>query len=257
MQVWRPQVAGVSEVLHAHFPSHAYPLHTHDTWTLLVVDSGVVRFRLGCREHSTSPAMVTLLPPGVPHDGRSATAAGFRKRVIYLHAGSLDLGRVGAAVERPGVLDPVLLRRVDELHGALRQPSDAFEAESLLALLTDRLRHHLGRTEQPWPRDPGLASRLRELLDAHVVEGLTLGRAAAELGADPTHLVRVFTRELGMPPHRYLVGRRLDAARRLLLAGGRAADVATEAGFYDQAHLTRHFKRFLGVTPGTYAAAVR
>jgi AraC-like DNA-binding protein len=48
-----------------------------------------------------------------------------------------------------------------------------------------------------------------------------------------------------------------SAMRRLLLAGGRAGDVAVESGFYDQAHLTRHSKRFQGVTPGAYAAAAR
>ena len=40
VQAWRPDVPGVSEVLHAYFPDHAYPLHTHDTWTLLLVDAG-------------------------------------------------------------------------------------------------------------------------------------------------------------------------------------------------------------------------
>ena len=75
------------------------------------------------------------------------------------------------------------------------------------------------------------------------------------LGAHPTHLVRAFRREVGIPPHRYLTGRRLDRARHLLLAGHRPSDVAVEVGFHDQAHLTRHFKRTLGVTPGAYAAS--
>ena len=60
---------------------------------------------------------------------------------------------------------------------------------------------------------------------------------------------------MGIPPHRYLTGRRLDRARRMLLAGRRPAEVAVEVGFHDQAHLTRHFKRMLGVTPGAYAAS--
>lgn len=74
----------------------------------------------------------------------------------------------------------------------------------------------------------------------------------AELGVTVPHLVRAFTRELGLPPHRYLVGRRLDMARRRLLAGEPAADVATSTGFHDQAHLTRHFRRLLRTTPGRY-----
>lgn len=50
------------------------------------------------------------------------------------------------------------------------------------------------------------------------------------------------------------MSRRVDRARRLLLAGRAPADVAGATGFYDQAHLTRHFKRLVGVTPGRYRA---
>jgi AraC-like DNA-binding protein len=57
----------------------------------------------------------------------------------------------------------------------------------------------------------------------------------------------------GIPPHRYLTGRRVELARRLLLAGHRPAEVAQAAGFSDQAHLTRHFIRMLGTSPGRYA----
>ena len=85
--------------------------------------------------------------------------------------------------------------------------------------------------------------------------GLTLEEAAELLRAHPTHLVRAFTREVGLPPHRYLTGRRVDLARRLLLDGQRPAEVATAAGFYDQAHLTRHFSRLLGTSPARYARA--
>ena len=73
----------------------------------------------------------------------------------------------------------------------------------------------------------------------------------------PTHLVRCFTRRHGLPPHRYLTGRRLDRARGLLLDGVPAAQVAPAVGFYDQAHLTRHFQRLLATTPAAYARSAR
>jgi AraC-like DNA-binding protein len=102
-------------------------------------------------------------------------------------------------------------------------------------------------------RDDALADRVRDLLDARVAEGLALDRAAASFGVHPTHLVRAFTRRHGLPPHRYLTGRRVDRARRLLLDGMAPAAVATAVGFYDQAHLTRHFRRMLATTPAAYA----
>lgn len=255
VRAWRPPVAGVAEVLHAHFPDHAYPSHTHDTWTLLVVDDGTVAFDLDRHQLATVRRQVTLLPPHVAHDGRAATERGFRKRVVYLEEAVLDADRVGAAVDHPGWADPALAVAVDGLHEALRHPGDAFEAESRLALVTARLGRHLARRtpEVAAVRDRRVAHAVRDHLDARVVEGLTLAEAAAAAYASPTHVVRAFTREFGLPPHRYQTGRRLDLARRLLLAGERPADVAVAVGFHDQAHLTRHFRRLLGVTPGAFA----
>jgi AraC-like DNA-binding protein len=120
--------------------------------------------------------------------------------------------------------------------------------------VSDRLRQHL--TDRPHAtsvRDAGLADRLRQLIDASVPSGLSLADAAVRLGHSPAYLVRAFTDEYGLPPHRYLTGRRVDLARRLLLDGRPPAAVATEAGFYDQSHLTRHFSRMLGTTPTRYA----
>lgn len=249
---WRPAVPGVAEVFHARFTDHAYPAHTHDAWTLLLVDTGAVRYQLDGQEHRALPELVTLLPPHVPHDGRAATPAGFRKRVVYLDGAALDFGLTGAAVDRPAFADPLLRRRVDQLHGALRRSGEELEAESRLALIGSRLRAHLGPSAGR-AAPAGLASRLRELLDSRVATGVTLAEAAGLLGAHPTHLVRAFTREVGLPPHRYLTGRRVDLARRLLLDGRPVAEVATAAGFYDQAHLSRHFTRVLGTSPGRYA----
>jgi len=248
-------VAGIREVLHARFVDHAYPSHTHDAWTLLIVDDGVIRFGIDRHEHGVLQSAVTLLPPHVPHDGRTTTPQGFRKRVLYLEPAVLDAARIGAAVDRPVMNDPLLRRRVGQLHEALAAGTEDLEGQSRLAFLRERLGQHLMRqVGSPWPRrDPVLARRLRALLDDHVREGVTLDDAAGLLQAHPAYLVRVFTQEYGIPPHLYLTGRRVDLARSLLLDGARPAEVAVAAGFYDQSHLTRHFRRMLGTSPARYA----
>lgn len=244
---------GISEVLHAEFAGHAYPVHTHDSWTVLLVDAGAVRYDLDGRQQHAIGQQVTVLPPGVPHDGRSASTRPFRKRVAYLDAELLDARLVGAAVDRPGVQNPALLAETDALHRALAHPGDTFAAEARLCLVVDRLRSHLTGRPEATARDRPLAHRLRVLLDDHLVDGINLATAATRLGASPTHVVRAFSAEYGIAPHRYLTGRRLDRARRLLLAGHPAAQVAVDVGFHDQAHLSRHFRRLLGVPPGAYA----
>jgi hypothetical protein len=179
VSAWRPRVPGVVEVFHAHFTEYAYPMHVHDAWTLLIVDDGAVRYDLDRHEHGTPLDTVTLLPPHVPHNGSPATPDGFRKRVVYLDTSHLGEELIGAAVDGPDLRDPVLRRRVGQLHSALGRPGDELEAESRLTLVGERLRGHLSRRAAPRARrDPALARQLRELLDARVVTGVSLEEAA-------------------------------------------------------------------------------
>ena len=94
---------------------------------------------------------------------------------------------------------------------------------------------------------------VRELLDLHATEGYLLRDAAAELGASVSSLIRDFRGRFDMSPHAYLVGRRVEHARRLLLSGVAPAEAAVLSGFHDQAHLTRHFRRHVATTPARYA----
>ncbi|MGW5751818.1 AraC family transcriptional regulator [Nocardia rhamnosiphila] len=252
---WRPRIEGIHEVFHARFTDHAYPPHTHDAWTLLIVDSGAISYELNGREHGSVEHWVTLLPPHVPHDGRAAGPAGFRKRVLYIE--DTRLSGIGPAVDTPSTRDPILRDRIHRLHQTLRYPGDELEAESRLTFVLERLQSRLRRRRPPPPphRDPSLARDLRALLDEHSVAGITLAQAGRILYADPAHLVRAFSREFGIAPHRYLIGRRIDLARRLLLEGRRPAEVAVAAGFHDQSHLNRHFKRMIGATPKQFASS--
>ncbi|MFI2203664.1 AraC family transcriptional regulator [Streptomyces sp. NPDC020192] len=260
VSAWRPRVPGVVEVFHAHFTEYAYPMHVHDVWTLLIVDDGAVRYDLDRHEHGTPLGTVTLLPPHVPHNGSPATPQGFRKRVVYLDSSRFGTDLIGPAVDAPDLVDPLLRRRVGQLHSALARPGDELEAESRLTLVGERLRDHLRRGEgtSVHRADPVLARRLRELLDGRVVEGVGLEEASRLLHAHPAHLVRAFSTAYGIAPHQYLMSRRVGRARRLLLLDGQApGEVAAATGFCDQAHLTRHFKRLVGVTPGRYRRGSR
>ncbi|MEU9176649.1 helix-turn-helix domain-containing protein [Streptomyces sp. NPDC048550] len=268
VSAWRPGVAGIAEVFHARFTDHAYPAHIHDTWALMILDGGRVDFALDRERHGVGVSdAVVLLPPGVAHDGRTVTEAGFRKRVLYLDTSVLPERLAGAAVDTPLLFDRALLERVHGLHlalGSQRSPAEGFEAQSRLAFVRERLWIRLaGRGAAPGgarggARRAGLAVRLRELLDARVVEGIALEEASAVLGhVHPTHLIRSFRKAYGLPPHAYLTGRRVARARRLLLAGMPPAAAAVAAGFYDQAHLTRHFGRYVGTSPARFARSGR
>lgn len=254
VRAWRPAVEGVAEVFHARFVDHEYPMHTHESWTLLIVDAGVVSYDLDRHAHLAVDEVVTLLPPHVPHNGRSATRYGFQKRVLYLDSSQIEEGLIGRAVDAPVIADAVLRRAVHRLHTALTHPGDEFAGETSLALVRDQLLGHLHGHAHTMLQveDPQVAHRLRDLLHARHVSGVTLAAASALLHAHPSHLVRAFTKEFGIAPHRYLTSLRIDHARSLLLDGLPAKAVAPAVGFYDQSHLNRHFKRIVGVSPGAF-----
>ncbi len=254
IRAWRPRVPGVAEVFHAHMTSHVYPLHTHESWTLLIVDDGIVSYDLHRHQHGALHQVVTLLPPQVPHNGRAATSSGFRKRVVYLDLPQLPASLIGRAVDRPVLSDPLLRYRIHQLHHSLEQPGEELEAESRLAFIAERLRCHLSQHGEPRTAagGSGLARQLRDLIDAGFREKVTLRQASDALHAHPAHLVRMFTREFGISPHRYLTGRRVDLARRLLLDGMAPSLAAAAVGFCDQPHLSRHFGQVLGTSPGRY-----
>jgi AraC-like DNA-binding protein len=241
--------------------SHVYPMHTHEAWTLLIVDDGMIRYDLDRHEHGALLQAVTLLPPRVPHNGRAATSAGFHKRVVYLDLSHLPASLIGRAVDRPVLLDPLLRQRINQLHQALGEPGGELEAESRLAFVAERLQRHLGGlataqgTAAPpsGPATADVAHQLRELIDAGFRDKVTLRQAAEAIHAHPAHLVRMFSREFGISPHQYLTGRRVDLARRLLLDGVPPSAAAASVGFFDQSHLNRNFRRLLGTSPGRFA----
>lgn len=104
------------------------------------------------------------------------------------------------------------------------------------------------------PRTPA-PDRLRELaahMDRHCTAELSLDDLCAHSGYSPGHLIRAFKQYFGMTPHAWLINRRIQYSQRQLKAGVALADVALNAGFADQAHFQRTFKRLVAATPRQY-----
>ena len=114
---------------------------------------------------------------------------------------------------------------------------------------------HAARDGEPMRKPSGLSARRLEAILGYIGEhlhaALTLRDLAAVVHLSPYHFARRFKESTGLPPHRYIIARRIERAKQLLRGGDELslAQVAARVGFWDQGHFTRHFKRLVGVTP--------
>jgi AraC family transcriptional regulator len=100
---------------------------------------------------------------------------------------------------------------------------------------------------------PWQARRAKEFLNANLCGDVSLASVAAECNLSVSHFAHTFRRTFGRPPHRWLMERRIDAVKHLLLASRLTlAEIANECGFADQSALNRSFKRVLGESPGEW-----
>jgi AraC-like DNA-binding protein len=256
-----PPYPGI-ERIEARFGGDAYAMHRHDTYALGVTLDGVQRFRYRGAERASLPGNVIVLHPDEAHDGGAATPAGLRYRMLYLEPALLLQALGDRPAGLPFVATPVLqdagLR--DALLAALGRLAETLEplfVDDLLARLADLLAQHAGRRARPVS---GLAWRQAHRARDHLAENACRAVDSIELeavtGLDRYALARHFRALFATSPHRFLVMRRLQQARRLIEAGEALADTAAATGFADQSHLTRHFKKAYGVTPGRWAALV-
>jgi transcriptional regulator of acetoin/glycerol metabolism len=112
------------------------------------------------------------------------------------------------------------------------------------------------RTSMPPPApprggvSPAAMRRVREYVEAHLIESIDLQMLAGIAGLSVFHFARAFTQSTGLTPHQYLVHKRVNRAQDMLLRTDfTLTNIALASGFSDQSHLTRHFRQMLGTTP--------
>ncbi|MEY9876830.1 AraC-like DNA-binding protein [Streptacidiphilus sp. MAP12-33] len=258
-----PALPGV-DLLRAHYVRHSFGKHTHDTYVLAAITEGVEAFQYRGTLEIAPAGSVALVEPDRVHTGHAGEPEGWSYQVLYPSADQVVAvaAELGVAPGAPGfgtavVHDDELARLVTRTHEAAEQ-NQALAAGTLLRLALARaVRLH---SSQRLVREPPAAGRdtarvARDLLAAGLEEPPTLEQLAAAVGTGPFPLLRAFRDAYGLPPHAWLTQYRVRTARTLLDAGVAPADAAVAVGFVDQAHLTRHFRRIVGVPPGAYRRA--
>ncbi|MEU5040529.1 AraC family transcriptional regulator [Streptomyces griseorubiginosus] len=252
------------DLLTARFDKHVYAPHAHDEYTIGVCVGGseIIDYRGG--HIRTGPGSIVVLAPGEMHTGGPGTKTdGYAYRALYAEVPLLQDGSTGLPHFRePLIDDPELAAALRLAHTELSACPDPLETESRLPWLLTALscRHSTARVADCVITGAGadaVARMVRDRLADELLAPPSLADLATDLGMSRYQLLRAFRTTMGIPPYAWLAQYRVNRARCLLESGLRPAEVAGAVGFADQAHLTRWFRRVLGVTPAAYRNSVQ
>jgi AraC-like DNA-binding protein len=264
-RLWRAPDLGGLELFRATLREFSFRPHAHAEYFIALTEAGLVTPSYRGARHVLGPGDLLVLNPEEAHAGGPPADRSWTYRALYPSRGLLHeitaefpsgtpVPEFGPAAVRDPEVAALLRRfhRLTESPGTSRLDRETCLARALV-LLAGR---HARRPAEPRPagREPGAVRRAREYLAEHAADNVTLPELAGQAGLSAFHLCRVFHQSVGMPPHAYQTQLRVRRAKSLLCAGLPIASAAVAAGFYDQAHLTRHFKRIVGVPPGRYLA---
>lgn len=241
------------------------PRHAHEEFQIVLSDSVPYEFNYRRNRTILPPRHLGVIQSGEPHESRSEDSTGQTLRLMFfspeilLAAAEMLEGCESLVLPNLIVSDAAIVDQFLQMHTKLAENPSRLQCETLIfGFLTQLI---LQGAENP-PNlqaleEPMLVKQIRDYLQDNYAENVSLTQLAQIVDRTPAHLVRVFSAKVGLPPHVYQTQVRIARAKILLMQGYAAVDVAQAAGFADQAHFSRQFKRLNGVTPKTYQQNIK
>lgn len=244
----------------------SYARHAHDTFSIGIIARGESRYLNGRTRERVGPGSVVVMNPGDTHVCNPIGDQPWAYRMLYVDTARLagiqgDLGVCHDDRFQPfattWTLQPGLYACVSRTHDVLTDPhASNLEKEGAA------IEFMLGVQRALHPASPAPRCELRgvalaaEFIRDNFTRSIKLHEIGLASGLSASYLIRAFRQAYGMTPHAYVMNCRIEFCRSQLRSGRSIVDVAHEAGFSDQAHLQRSFKKFVAATPGQYRGAM-
>ena len=243
--------------------THPYPRHWHEELHLCAYTSGSGYFGYRGNSHLVAAGDFVATPPGEVHENWVDGESGVDFCGVYMDGPAF--GRVSSQIAGRELTIPALRdffvrdrlvgQRFLAMHRAAENRGSRLEQDELLLTFMHAFLSRCsaeGAVEAPIGYERFAVRRARDYIEANFDESISLAQLGELTELSPFYLHRVFCEEIGMPPHAYQTQVRINRAKEMLRQRHSLAAVAASTGFADQSHLTRHFQRLVGVTPGRF-----
>ena len=260
LRVWR--LEGIGEFLDVANFAHPTSKAFHQSLAICFVDDGAFKVRHGGIRHSVGRGALL-----VAQSGETTSCEDFegtsRHREFHCTPAALEtIAREigdrfvgGRLFQTPFMCDESLNRPFLRFHTAMASRPTALESSSLLRDFVGKMIIRYGTESAASLRlgnECRAVRRVRECLEHRYAENITLEELAQVANLSPFHLVRVFRKAVGLPPHAYQTRLRLNHAKGLLAQAATLGEAALSAGFCDQSHFSNHFRKVFGYAPGAH-----
>jgi len=241
-----------------------YARHSHEIFSIGVISGGRCKYVNRTKSEHVGAGTVVLMNPGDVHACNPIRDEPWSYRMLYIEIPWLrsiqedhrvNSDRCFAPFSAIATTRPELYDGLNHLFETLIDPQvedlqKHSAAVSLMGIVQRRLNPGgpIHREKQP------SLDRAAEFIRHSCTRSLRLEEICAEANLSASHLIRVFKNVYGLTPHAYQINCRIEFCRSLLRRGQSIADAALAAGFSDQAHLQRTFKKIVAATPGQYRA---
>ncbi|WP_413372188.1 AraC family ligand binding domain-containing protein [Paenibacillus taichungensis] len=238
-----------------------FPNHFHDYYVIGFIEQGKRHLVCNNEEYILNTGDMIIFNPHDPHACEQVDGRTLDYRCINIQPEVMRqyVQEVTGQDYLPRFTSPVLYQSehvtsLHELHQIILEEQADFHKEELLLFLLEQLMREYADAEPPISaQDVTIEIRLIcEYIETHYMESITLNQLVELTGLSKYHLLRLFTRQKGISPYRYLETIRINQAKRLLEHGQLPIEVAAQTGFSDQSHFTNFFKKLIGLTPKQY-----
>jgi AraC-like DNA-binding protein len=239
-----------------------YAKHSHETFSIGAVTGGRSVYLNRRAQEWIGAGAVVLMNPDDVHACNPVAGERWSYRMLHVDVAWLtklqhELGfsenHAFRAFSQIMTLDTALFDGVNRLCAILADhDTDTLRKESAAITFFSDVQQKLNPARLPDRDASAQLARAAEFIAENCTRALKLDDVCEAAGLSASHLIRAFKERYGMTPHAYLINRRIQYSRAQLRRGRLIADVALDAGFADQAHLQRTFKRLVAATPGQY-----